>query len=230
MKILTVIPARYGSKSLPNKNVLPLHGKPLLCHSVAYSLKSTVVNKTIVSTDSVEISNIAKKCGAEVPFIRPDEFAQDNTRDYPVIRHALDFFESDGVVFDLYILLRPTSPMRPPALIEKAIEIMSNNPTATAVRSVAKIKEHPYRAWNIEPNGKIKGFVDNVLEPYNIPRQELPDVYFQTGDIEAIRRETIISGSVSGECVHPLVINHQDMIDIDTLADFNRAERINDNE
>ena len=226
MKILTVIPARYGSKSLPKKNILPLNGKPLLCHSIAYSLKSTVVNKTIVSTDSVETANIAEKCGAEVPFIRPAEFAQDNTRDYPVMRHALDFFESDGIVFDLYILLRPTSPLRPPALIEKAIEIMSNNPIATSVRSVAKIKEHPYRAWNIELDGKISGFVDNVLEPYNVPRQELPDIYFQTGDIEVIRRETIISGSVSGECVYPLIMDHKDMVDIDTKDDFVLAEEL----
>jgi len=225
MRILTIIPARGGSKSLPKKNILLLNGEPLLCHSVDYSLKSKLIKTTIVSTDSQEIADIAKKCGALAPFIRPTEFAQDDTRDYPVIRHALDFFEAQGEIFDIYILLRPTSPIRPPGLIEKAVEIFKNNPSATSIRSMAKIKEHPYRAWRQGQDGSISGFINNEIEPYNIPRQELPPLYFQTGDIEAIRRETLINGSVSGDCVFPLVIKHDEMIDIDNESDFNRAEQ-----
>ena len=225
MRILTIIPARGGSKSLPKKNILLLNGEPLLCHSVDYSLKSKLIKTTIVSTDSQEIADIAKKCGALAPFIRPTEFAQDDTRDYPVIRHALDFFEAQGKIFDIYILLRPTSPIRPPGLIEKAVEIFKNNPSATSIRSMAKIKEHPYRAWRQGQDGSISGFINNEIEPYNIPRQELPPLYFQTGDIEAIRRETLINGSVSGDCVFPLVIKHDEMIDIDNESDFNRAEQ-----
>jgi len=225
MRILTIIPARGGSKSLPKKNILLLNGEPLLCHSVDYSLKSKLIKTTIVSTDSQEIADIAKKCGALAPFIRPTEFAQDDTRDYPVIRHALDFFEAQGEIFDIYILLRPTSPIRPPGLIEKAVEIFKNNPSATSIRSMAKIKEHPYRAWRQGQDGSISGFINNEIEPYNIPRQELPSLYFQTGDIEAIRRETLINGSVSGDCVFPLVIKHDEMIDIDNESDFNRAEQ-----
>lgn len=227
MKIVVIIPARGGSKSLPKKNILQLKGRPLLCHSVDYSLKSKLVATTIVSTDSQEIADIAKNCGASVPFIRPDEFAQDDTRDYPVIRHALDFFEAQGQIFDLYILLRPTSPMRPSGLIEKAVEILKNNVNATSVRSMARIKEHPYRAWKQHNDGSVSSFIDNEVEPYNIPRQELPKLYFQTGDIEVIRRETIINGSISGECVYPLIIKHEDMIDIDSRSDFNRAEKLN---
>lgn len=224
MRILTVVPARCGSKSLPNKNILLLNGEPLLCHSISYSLKSKVVSATIVSTDSQEIANIAKKCGAAVPFIRPKEFAMDDTRDYPVLRHALDFFEAQGDIFDIYILLRPTSPLRPSGLIEKAIDILIKNPSATAIRSVAKVEEHPYRSWRQNQDGSISGFVTNEVEPYNIPRQELPILYFQTGDIEAIRRETLIEGSISGSSVYPLVIKHDEMIDIDNESDFNRAE------
>jgi CMP-N,N'-diacetyllegionaminic acid synthase len=159
--------------------------------------------------------------------MRPDEFAQDDTRDYPVMRHALDFFEALGQFFDFYILLRPTSPMRPLGLIEKAIEILESHPNASSVRSMTRIKEHPYRAWRQRNDGSISGFIDYEIEPYNIPRQELPEVYFQTGDIEVIRRETIINGSISGDCVYPLIIKHDDMIDIDTQSDFNRAEKLN---
>ena len=222
---MTIIPARGGSKSLPNKNILLLKGKPLLCHSIDYSLKSQLVTSTVVSTDLQEIANIAKDSGASVPFLRPEEFARDDTRDYPVVRHALDFFESQGEIFDFYILLRPTSPLRPPGLIEKAFEIFKDNSEASSVRSMARIKEHPYRAWKQDNDGSVYGFVETELEPYNIPRQELPELFFQTGDIEVIRRETIISGSVSGESVYPLIIDHEDMIDIDSQSDFDRAEK-----
>lgn len=223
MKVIVIIPARSGSKSLPKKNILPLNGKPLLCYSINYGLKSKLIQKVVVSTDSKEFADIAKICGANIPFIRPSELAKDNTRDYPVMRHTLDYFESIGEIYDLYILLRPTSPLRPEGLIEKAIDIMIKNPIATSVRTVAKIKEHPYRAWNIQEDGSMKGFVSNIEEAYNIPRQELPDVYFQTGDLEAIKRETLLKGSVSGDNIFPLIINYEDMVDIDDFDDFQKA-------
>ena len=224
LKVVTIVPARGGSKSLPKKNIIPLDGLPLLCHSVRYSLNSTIVVKTIVSTDSDEIANIAVNCGATVPFIRPKEFAQDNTRDYPVLRHALDFFENNNEEYDFYVLLRPTSPLRPSGLIERAANILINNPKASSVRSVAKIKEHPYRAWELNKDGSISGFIGGVQESYNIPRQELPDLFFQTGDVEVIRKSTIIEGSVSGQCVYPLIIAHDQMIDIDDKMDLIQAE------
>jgi len=224
MKLVVIIPARGGSKSLHNKNILPLNGKPLLSYSIAYSLKSNLVNTTIVSTDSKEIAKIAKKYGAAVPFLRPNELAQDDTRDYPFMRHSLDYFESQGEFFDLYVLLRPTSPMRPSGLIEKAVKILTINTSATSVRSCAIIKEHPYRTWQQHKDGSISGFINDIIEPYNIPRQELPSLYFQTGDIEVIRRKTLINGSVSGDCVLPLIIKHDEMIDIDNYSDFIKAE------
>ncbi len=229
MKIITIIPARGGSKSLPKKNILLLNGKPLLSHSIDYSLKSKLVSSTVVSTDMTEIADIAKQSGASVPFLRPNELARDDTRDYPVIRHALDFFESQGHIFDFYILLRPTSPLRPPGLIEEAFEIFKNNIKASSVRSMAKIKEHPYRAWKQDTDGSVSGFIETKPEPYNIPRQELPELFFQTGDIEVVRRETILSGSISGDSVYPLIIKHEDMIDIDSKSDLDRAEKSNAN-
>lgn len=224
VKIVVIIPARGGSKSLPNKNILPLNGKPLLCYSVAYALGCKSVDKVVVSTDSEHIASIAKECGAETPFLRPAEYSQDNTRDYLVMRHALEFFDDIDEIYDLYILLRPTSPIRPSGLIERAIKILENNPSASSVRSVAKIKEHPYRAWCIESTGRMRGCAEGVEEPYNIPRQELPKTYFQTGDIEAIRRETLLNGSVSGGNVYPLIIEHDEMVDIDHINDFKNAE------
>ncbi|MBT7437663.1 MAG: acylneuraminate cytidylyltransferase family protein [Cellvibrionales bacterium] len=225
MKVIVIIPARSGSKSLPNKNILPLKGKPLLCYSISYGLESDIVDKVIVSTDSEEFAEIAKTYGADVPFIRPAELAMDNTRDYPFMRHALDYFESIGEIYDIYILLRPTSPLRPEGLIEKSISILKENPTATSVRAVAQTKEHPYRVLGLNKDGSIDTFISNIEEPYNHPRQELPEVYSMTGDIEAARRETLLSGSVSGKKIFPLIINPEDKIDIDHIDDFRKAEK-----
>jgi N-acylneuraminate cytidylyltransferase len=225
MKVIVIIPARSGSKSLPNKNILPLKGKPLLCYSISYGLESDIVDKVIVSTDSEEFAEIAKSYGADTPFIRPAELAMDNTRDYPFMRHALDYFESIGEIYDIYILLRPTSPLRPEGLIEKSISILKENPTATSVRAVTQTKEHPYRVLGLNKDGSIDTFINNIEEPYNHPRQELPDAYSMTGDIEAARRETLLSGSVSGKKIFPLIINPEDKIDIDNIDDFRTAEK-----
>ena len=225
MKVVTVIPARGGSKSIPMKNIQQLAGRPLISYSINYSLKSELVSATVVSTDSTEISAIASNDGAEVPFLRPAEFATDESEDYEFMRHALDFFEAEGRFYDVYVLLRPTSPLRPPGLIERAVDVLKANPSATSVRSITQAKEHPFRMWTIEPSGGMHGFVGDVREPYNIPRQALPTVYFQTGDIELVRRDTLKSGSVSGSNVYPLIISHEDMFDIDEWADLERAKK-----
>lgn len=225
MKVVTVIPARGGSKSIPKKNIQQLAGRPLVSYSIDYSLKSDLVSATIVSTDSNEISAIASDEGAEVPFLRPAKFATDESVDYEFMRHALESFEAQGRFYDVYVLLRPTSPLRPPGLIERAIDLLNANPSATSVRSVTQAKEHPFRMWTVEPSGEMHGFVRDIEEPYNMPRQALPTLYFQTGDIELMRRDTLKSGSVSGSNVYPLIISHKDMIDIDEWADLERANK-----
>lgn len=225
MNICTVIPARGGSKGVPKKNIRLLQGKPLLQYSVEYSLKCPLIARTIVSTDSEEIAEIARNCGADVPFMRPAELAEDNVSDYPVIRHALDFLEKIyKEQIDLIVLLRPTSPFRPPNLIEQAVSLLDRYPEATGVRAVTSSKEHPFRQWKMD-GPYIVGFVSEVFEPYNIPRQLLPKVLFQTGDLEIAKRQTLLAGSVSGAKVLPLLIERERVLDLDTLADWERAER-----
>jgi N-acylneuraminate cytidylyltransferase len=223
VKVVTVIPARGGSKSIPKKNIQKLAGRPLISYSIEYSLKSDLVSATIVSTDSNDISAIASDEGAEVPFLRPAELATDESVDYEFMRHALEFFEAEGRFYDVYVLLRPTSPLRPPGLIERAMDLLKANPSATSVRSVTTVKEHPFRMWTVGPSGEMHGFVRDVREPYNMPRQALPTLYFQTGDIELVRRDTLKSGSVSGDNVCALVINHDEMVDIDSWQDLEKA-------
>jgi N-acylneuraminate cytidylyltransferase len=226
MNVYTIIPARGGSKGIPKKNIKILKGKPLIAHTIEYSLKSSTIKRTIVSTDSLEIADIAKSFGAMVPFIRPDYLAEDLTPDFPVFKHALLELEAIfNETIDLFVLLRPTSPYRPNGLIESGVTKMIQNPNASSLRSVAKTNEHPYRQW-LSNGDFIVGYEKDIIEPYNIPRQQLPDIYFQTGDIEIIRRSTIIDGSISGKNIIPLIIDHEDMVDIDTEKDWKDAEKL----
>ena len=224
MKICTVIPARGGSKSIPKKNIQSLHGKPLIQYSIEYSLKCPLIAHTIVSTDSVEIAEIARNCWAEVPFIRPGDLAQDDTQDYPVFIHALNALEElYNEQIDVIVLLRPTSPLRPPGLIEKGIVLLKRFPEARSVRSVTPSSEHPFRQWKINGDYMV-GYEKEIFESHNLPRQQLPSVYFQTGDMEIIRRQTLLSGSISGERILPLIIKPEEMVDIDNMSDWYKAE------
>ena len=223
MRVVTIIPARAGSKSIPRKNIMLLNDKPLISYSIGYSLNSKIVSRTIVSTDDAEIAAISRKYGADVPFIRPVELAGDFVQDYPVMKHALDYLDSVGEQYDLYVLLRPTSPLRETGLIEKALDLINSDIRASSVRAVIQASQHPYRVWNREGN-YITAYVKSTCEPYNLPRQLLPAAFFQTGDIEVIRRDTLLSGSISGNYVLPLLIDNY--VDIDEEKDVNAAEVI----
>ena len=221
--ILAVIPARSGSKEIPNKNIKKIRGVPLLAYSIKYALKSKIIDKVIVSTDSKKYLNIAKKYKAEVPYLRKKILSKDDVTDYPVIIDALIRCEKIyKKMYNYVVLLRPTSPFREKGLIESSYQLLKKNPKATSVRSVKKTDNHPYRSWILK-NGFIKGFVKNIIEPYNIPRQKLPLIMFQTGDIEFIKRSTLIKGSISGEKVLPIIIKKY--FDLDTLEDLRKIKK-----
>lgn len=136
-KIVAIVPARGGSKSIPKKNVRLLGDAPLLAYSIAAGLQSAYVDRVIVSTDSEEIAEVALAWGAEVPFLRPSELAEDDTTDFPVFEHALRWLEeNERYRADMVVQLRPTSPLRPPRLPDEAIEIMARRPDADSVRCV----------------------------------------------------------------------------------------------
>ena len=226
MNILTVIPARSGSKSLKDKNIKMLKGKPLMYYSINYSLQSNLVTDTLVSTDSKKYSNIAISLGAQCPFLRPKSISGDLVQDYDVVYHSLKEMENlKGYIYDFVIILRPTSPLRPSRLIEKGVDLLINNLEATSVRAMTKCSQHPYRNWQLEKDGSVKSFL-SMDEPYNLPRQLLPESFFQTGDIEIIRRSTILEGSVSGKKVLPLLLDSESYVDIDNLNDFEKALKI----
>ena len=146
--ILALIPARSGSKGIPRKNIRSFAGYPLIAWSIAAGLQAHTVNRVIVSTDDAEIASVAREYGAEAPFLRPPELAQDRTTDLPVFEHALKWLEEiEGYKPDIVIQLRPTSPIRPKDCVDSAVKILMQNGDADCVRGVVTAGQNPYKMW-----------------------------------------------------------------------------------
>ncbi len=228
-EILTIIPARGGSKGIPRKNIRIFAGSPLIAWSIAAARQSKFVTRTIVSTDDEEIAVVARSFGAEIPFLRPAEFAQDQTTDLPVFKHALQWLaEHEDYHPEVVVQLRPTSPIRPRDCVDGAIKILLAHPDADCVRGVVPAGQNPHKMWRLPDgeNAPMKNMLDveGIDEPYNAPRQILPPIYWQTGHIDAIRTQTILNGSMSGETIYPLVIDPRYSVDLDTLSDWSKYE------
>ncbi len=161
-EVLAIIPARGGSKGLPRKNIRSLAGYPLISYSIAAGLQANTVTRTIVSTDDEEIAAVARKYGADTPFLRPAEFAQDNTLDLPVFQHALNWLaENEGYQPDVVVQLRPTSPVRPPSLVDDAVRLLLANPAATSVRGLVPSGQNPHKMWRVDPEtGRMRNLID----------------------------------------------------------------------
>jgi YrbI family 3-deoxy-D-manno-octulosonate 8-phosphate phosphatase len=230
IEVLAIIPARGGSKSIPYKNIRSFAGYPLIAYSISASLQARSVTRTIVSTDDEEIAKISREYGAEVPFLRPAKYSQDNTQDLPVFQHALNWLVDEQNYYpDVVVQLRPTSPVRPHQCVDDAVKILLDHPLADSVRGVVMAGQNPYKMWHINSAGRLEPLikVKGVEEAYNVPRQELPDVYWQTGHIDAIRPKVILEKkSMSGKNIWPLVIDPLYTVDIDTLLDWENGERL----
>lgn len=224
MNILAIIPARSGSKGIPNKNIRHINGKPMLAYSIEHGLQSKYINRVILSTDSKEYAEIGKKWGAEVPFIRPKEYATDTSLDIEVFYHCLNFLkEKEGYIADIVVQLRPTYPIRDIADIDAMIQILLNEKVYDSVRSIAPSKEIPYKMWYRNEEGRIIPILKDIPEGYNAPRQKLPVTYYQNACIDVVRGETILNEySMSGKAVYGYIMEKN--YDIDTEEEFKKAE------
>lgn len=228
LSILALIPARGGSKGIPKKNIKLLGSKPLIVWSIEAAKKSRFIDRVIVSTDNEEIAEIAKSAGAEVPFVRPAEIAQDLTPDTPVFEHALAWLkEKENFIPEFIVHLRPTGPLRTGEEIDEAIEMLAADPNADSVRSVEEPPKPPFKMW--QPEGKyIKPFAElnNMKDFHTMPRQMLPMVYQTTADIGIMRSRTVIEKkSVIGDHVIPYFLKRP-TVDIDHPIDFEIAEML----
>ncbi len=230
-EILALIPARGGSKGIPRKNIRSFAGYPLIAWSIAAAKQSELVTRVILSTDDEEIASVARQYGAETPFLRPEELAQDKTTDLPVFEHTLRWLEeNEGYRPEIMVQLRPTSPIRPKGMLDDAIRILLEHPDADCVRGVVPAGQNPFKMWRFDGDDKpmkpLLG-VDGIAEPYNAPRQILPPVYWQTGHIDAIRVSTIRDKqSLTGDVIYPLVIDPRYTVDIANLSDWTKYEAL----
>lgn len=228
-EVLAIIPARGGSKSIPRKNIRHFAGYPLIAFSIAAGLGAESISRVVVSTDDEEIAQVAKDFGAEVPFLRPEALSQDDTPDLPVFQHALDWLKThEAYEPGVIVQLRPTSPFRRKAHIDQAVWRLFENPQADSIRTVCIPFQNPYKMWRIYRDGFMQPLISaDMPEAYNLPRQVLPEVYWQTGYVDAAWAATIMEkDSMTGKSILPLVIGADEWIDIDSPDDWSRAERL----
>ena len=223
-QILALIPARGGSKGVPRKNIRLVAGKPLIAWTIEAAKACSQLSRVIVSTDDKEIARVGRDSGAEVPFLRPAEFAQDATPDLPVFRHALEWLaEHDGFRPDLVVWLRPTAPLRTSQDIGEAVRILCDS-SADCVRSVCAVEHHPYWMYRLE-HGQLVPVIDNVSVPAF--RQQLPAVYRLNGVVDAVRAERVPeSGALFQGRMRGYVMPTERSLDIDTEADLRIAELV----
>ena len=221
MKIISIIPARGGSKGLPKKNILELAGKPLIAWTIESSLKSKYISKTIVSSDCDEILNISSKYGSEI-LKRPDELARDTTPTEPVVEHILQNIKDLGN-YSYLVLLQPTSPLRDEKDIDEAISKLIQEKDATALISVKEIDNKILKAFKINNNGYLEGLSNNKY-PF-MRRQDLPKVFMPNGAIYIISiNEFLKTKRLFSDNAISYLMNEEKSLDIDTIDDFEKIK------
>lgn len=218
-KILALIPARGGSKSIPRKNLLPLLDKPLIAWSIDHALYSKHINRVIVSTDDEEIRDIAIKYGAEAPFIRPAEISQDLSTDLECFTHALNWLDhAEDYHPSLVVHLRPTGPARVISKIDNAISLFLENMDCDSLRSVSLADQTPYKMW-LHRGSRLSPVMNTDQDLSSTPRQQLEKVYWQNGYVDIVKSQTILKlQSMTGKNVLPFIINN--IKDIDYFHDI----------
>ena len=229
-EVLAIIPARGGSKGIPRKNIRLFAGQPLIAYSIAAGLQAKTVTRVIVTTDDEEIAEVARGYGAETPFLRPAELAQDGTLDLPVFQHALDWLaQHEDYHPQAVVHLRPTTPIRPPDLVDRSVALLLTHPEADSVRGITPAHQNPFKMWLMDGEDQCirpVTTVPGIDEPYNSPRQILPRAYSHTGLIDTIRPVTILElNSMSGRTILPILFDPAYDADLDTLEDWKRAEQ-----
>ena len=222
MNILGVIVARGGSKGVPNKNLKPIDSKPLIQYTIESAQNSKFLSHTIVSTDSPEISDFAKSLGANVPFLRPDNLADDFIGPLPTLIHAKKFYENNGNKADAIMMLQPTAPFRSTDDIDGSIELLKKTKSDSVISVVDVGAHHPARMKYIK-DGKL---IDpDICEEYeNQRRQELEKMYIRNGSIYLTKSEVIDQMSFKGKDCRAWIMPWERSVNIDTAEDFLYAE------
>ena len=226
---VALVPARAGSQRVPGKNVRPLAGHPLIAYSIAAAQTSGVFDAVVVSTDDEETAAMARRYGAEVPGLRPAEIASSTSPDIEWVRHVLDGLAEEGRSYEVFSIVRPTSPFRGPHTIRRAYEELLEREGADSIRAVELCRQHPGKMWTLagtlmEP---LLPQPDEGVPTHSRQYQDLPEVYVQTSSLEiAWARAVIEHGSIAGERVAPFFTSAAEGFSIDYPGDFDEAERM----
>jgi N-acylneuraminate cytidylyltransferase len=226
-RIVALIPARSGSKRVPDKNVRPLSGHPLIAYTIAAALQSDIFADVIVSTDSESYADIAKHYGAEVPFLRPGDIAGELSPDIEWLEYTLERLREGGREYDCFSLLRPTSPFRLPATIQRAWHAFVSEDGVDSLRAVEKCSQHPGKMWVVRGRRMMPLLpLGPEEQPWHSSQyQSLPEVYVQNASLEiAWTRVVFEERTIAGNVLMPFFTEGYEGFDVNSPYDWRLAE------
>jgi N-acylneuraminate cytidylyltransferase len=225
--IVGLIPARAGSKRVPDKNIRLLAGHPVIAYTIAAAMESEIFSDVIVSTDSAQYAEIARYYGAEVPFLRPWELAGDISPDIEWLEYTLKKLEEDGRKYDCFSILRPTSPFRLPETIQRAWQAFIKEEGVDSLRAVEKCQQHPGKMWVVRGNRMMPLLpIGPPEQPWHSSQyQSLPEVYVQNASLEiAWTRVVLKERTIAGNVLMPFFTEEYEGFDVNNPYDWNLAE------
>jgi CMP-N-acetylneuraminic acid synthetase len=226
MRVLGLIPARGGSRGIPRKNARLLGGKPLLQHTAEAARAAQRLARVVLSTEDAELAEMGRRCGVDVPFLRPVELAQDDTPTLPVVVHAVDTLERAGERFDAICVLQPTHPLRRAEHIDACIELLERTgaDAAVTVRRVPP-EYNPLWVYFADEAGHLR-LASGAREPI-ARRQGLPPAFHREGSVYVARRDVVMERhSLYGDCLMGYDLGSEPSVNIDDWEDWERAERL----
>ncbi len=221
-RVLALIPARGGSKGIKNKNIYPILGRPLISYTIKSSCKSQYIDTTVVSTDSKRIAEISEVYGAEVPFMRPRELAQDTSKSIEAVIHAIDYYKDIGMPYDIIILLQATSPLRDTNDIDGALEFFISK-NYRSLLSVSELEVNPLLIRSMDERGKLKSLLHSRSD---IRRQDFKTYYKVNGAIYINYCDDITYNTSLNDNEFGYIIPLEHSIDIDTLSDIEEVSNL----
>lgn len=226
--MLAVMGARSGSKSIPNKNIKLLKGRPLFTWAADAAKGSKHISRFVFSTDSEEYADLARSYQIEVPFLRPENLAGDSVPDFDYLHHAATWLEAqEGWYADIIVRVPATSPLCTSAHIDRCIELLIEDQEADSARTITKAGKHPYKLWRKDGDVIVPFLPTSITgdkDAHNLPRQSFPEAY-QHVDVIALRWSTLVEKrEMAGDRIRYVEIPREESVDIDTETDFILAE------
>ena len=224
--VIALIPARSGSERVPGKNIRPLAGHPLIAYAIATAREAGIFERVVCSTDSTEIADVARRYGAEVPFLRPVEYA---TSTSPDIEWITDTLERLDERYDLFAIVRATNPFRGPEALRRGLEQLLATPEADSIRAVERVKQHPGKMWIVDGRTMRPLLDQSHLDVawHAGQYQALPEVYVQNSALEiAWTRVVFATGTREGRTVAPFFTTGNEGFNVDDEEDWERARTL----